>query len=150
MDLYSEFFSVIKLMNDNKIKYAVVGGIALSFYAEPRYTKDIDFLVLSENIDELKSLKDVGYIYESPAWDFKKTPVTLHRLSKIEGREAMTVDILVSDKKKYKNIIEDAVTEQTEFGEVRIVSREDLVWMKKIRNSKQDIADIEALLKDDK
>ena len=42
MDLYSEFFSVIKIMNDNKIKYAVGGGIALSFYAEPRHTKDID------------------------------------------------------------------------------------------------------------
>ncbi len=148
MDLYSEFFSVIKVMNDNGIKYAVVGGIALSFYAEPRYTKDIDFLVLSEDIDSLKSLlKSEGYIYESPAWDFKKTPVTLHRLSKIEGMETMTVDILVSKEQKYKDIIENAVTEQTEFGKVRIVSRQDLIWMKKIRNSKQDIADIEALLK---
>lgn len=148
MDLYSEFFSVIKIMNDNKIKYAVVGGIALSFYAEPRYTKNIDFLVLPEDIDGLKSLlKSEGYIYESPAWDFKKTPVTLHRLSKIEGRESMTIDILVSNEKKYKDIIEDAVTEQTEFGEVSIVSRRDLIWMKKIRNSKQDIADIEALSK---
>jgi len=68
-------------------------------------------------------------------------------LSKIEGRDSMTVDILEGNEKRYQEIIENAVTEETPHGEVRIANRKDLIWMKKIRNSKQDIADIEALSK---
>lgn len=30
---------VVKKLNDNGIQYAVIGGIALSFYTEPRFTK---------------------------------------------------------------------------------------------------------------
>ncbi len=36
----------------------------------------------------------------------------------------------------------------TEYGLTCIANREDLIWMKRFRNSKQDIADIEALEND--
>ena len=66
MNIYDEFFSIIKQLNAANIKYAVVGGIALSFHIEPRYTKDIDFLVLSSCIDDLKSiLKSMNYTFEA-------------------------------------------------------------------------------------
>jgi hypothetical protein len=32
MNIYDEFFSIIKRLNDANIRYAVVGGIALSFH----------------------------------------------------------------------------------------------------------------------
>jgi predicted nucleotidyltransferase len=146
MNIYDEFFSVIKKLNDAEIKYAVVGGIALSFYVEPRYTKDIDFLVLSDRIDDLKSiLREMGYKFESPSWTFKNTAITLHRLSKIQGTESMTIDILEGKERRFEEIIQNAIKEDTKYGKVCVASKDDLIWMKQIRNSQQDIADIEAL-----
>ena len=146
MNIYDEFFSIIKKLNEANIPYVVVGGIALSFHTQPRYTKDIDFLLLTEDLDRLKCiLKKMGYTFEASPWTFKNTNITLHRLTKIEGEDSLTIDLLVGKEERHKEIIKNAVTEETEYGFVRIASREDLIWLKRFRNSKQDIADIEAL-----
>ena len=146
MNIFDEFFSIIKKLNDAGIKYAVVGGIALSFYVEPRFTKDIDFLVLSDSVDDFKKLlKDMGYKFEVEPWTFKNVPIKLHRLSKIEGKSSMTIDILEGKESRLEEIIKNAVTENTDHGEVRVACIDDLVWMKMQRGSKQDLADIEAL-----
>ncbi len=149
MNIYNEFFSIIKKLNEADIQYVVVGGIALSFHTQPRYTKDIDFLLLAEGIDDLKSiLKKMGYTFEATPWTFKNTNITLHRLTKIEGEDSLTIDLLLDNEEKHKEIIKNAIVEETEYGLIRIASREDLIWMKRLRNSKQDIADIEALEND--
>jgi hypothetical protein len=69
-------------------------------------------------------------------------------LTKIEGEDSLTIDLLVGNEKQHKEIIKNAVVEETEYGLTCIASREDLIWMKRFRNSKQDIADIEALEND--
>lgn len=149
MHLYDEFFSIIKKLNDANIRYVIVGGIALSFHTIPRYTKDIDILLPAEDIGKMKSvLKKLGYLFEAIPWTFKNTNITLHRLTKIEGEETLTVDIMAGNDKRHLEIIQNAVTEETEFGVIRIASREDLIWMKRFKSSKQDIADIEALEND--
>ncbi|MDM8522945.1 nucleotidyltransferase [Desulfococcaceae bacterium HSG8] len=149
MNLYDEFFSIIKKLNEADIRYAVVGGIALSFHTRPRYTKDIDILVLAKDIDDLKYvLKKMGYISEASSWTFKSTNITLHRLTKIEGEDSLTIDLLAGNEERHAEIIKNAVTEETEYGLTCIASREDLIRMKRFRNSKQDIADIEALEND--
>lgn len=150
MNIYDEFFSIIKAMNEANIPHAVVGGIALSFHTRPRYTKDIDFLLRAQDVDRLKSLlKKSGYIIEAVPWNFQNSNVTLHRLTKCEGEEFLTIDLLAGNDKKHEKVIENAVGEETEHGMVRIATREDLIWMKRFRNSKQDIADIEALENDE-
>jgi len=149
MNLYDEFFSIIRKLNEADIKYAVVGGIALSFHTEPRYTKDIDILTTHEHIDSLKSiLNKMGYTFEAVPWTFRNTNITLHRLTKIEGEETLTIDLLTGNEEKHREIIKNAIIEETEYGLTCIANREDLIWMKRIRNSKQDIADIEALEND--
>jgi len=46
MNLFEDFSSIIKQFNKNGISYALIGGIALAFHDEPRFTKDIDFLII--------------------------------------------------------------------------------------------------------
>lgn len=149
MNIYDEFFSIIKKLNEADIRYAIVGGIALSFHTRPRYTKDIDILILARDIDDFKSiLRKMGYIFGAIPWTFKNTNITLHRMTKIEGEDLLTIDLLVGNEQRHKEIIENAVVEETEYGLTCIASRGDLIWMKRFRNSKQDIADIEALEND--
>ena len=40
--LNQDFKEFIELLNDNDVRYLVVGGIAVAFHGYPRYTKDID------------------------------------------------------------------------------------------------------------
>jgi len=45
MELNDEFFSVSKSFIDSNIRFTVIGGVAMAFHCEPRFTKDIDYLV---------------------------------------------------------------------------------------------------------
>ncbi len=64
MVLDKNFKEFIKLLNENDVKYLVVGGFAVAFHGYPRYTKDIDFWVWAnpENADKvLKTIQDFGF-----------------------------------------------------------------------------------------
>ncbi len=45
MKIEKDFKEFIEFLNKNRVKYLIVGGYAFAFYAEPRFTKDIDFFV---------------------------------------------------------------------------------------------------------
>ena len=58
-----DIIDFIKLLNEKKVSYILVGGYAVIHYAEPRYTKDIDFFVepTLENAQKIVSvLKEFG------------------------------------------------------------------------------------------
>lgn len=64
MVLDENFKAFIKLLNENGVKYLVVGGFAVAYHGYPRYTKDIDFWVWadSENAGRLlKTIQDFGF-----------------------------------------------------------------------------------------
>jgi hypothetical protein len=41
----SDFEELLRIFNANEVKYLIVGGYAVMFYTEPRYTKDLDVWV---------------------------------------------------------------------------------------------------------
>jgi hypothetical protein len=41
----SDFEELLKVFNDNGVKYLIVGGHAVMLYTEPRYTKDLDIWI---------------------------------------------------------------------------------------------------------
>lgn len=45
MNIFEEFAEIINHIESANIKYALVGGVAMAFYAEPRFTRDIDMLL---------------------------------------------------------------------------------------------------------
>ena len=45
MVLDESFKEFIRLLNENDVKYLVIGGFAVAYHGYPRYTKDIDFWV---------------------------------------------------------------------------------------------------------
>lgn len=63
MVLDKDFREFIQLLNENKVKYLVIGGYAVAFHGYPRYTKDLDFWIWAnpDNADLLlKTIKDFG------------------------------------------------------------------------------------------
>jgi hypothetical protein len=45
MRVEKDFREFIELLNKNDVHYLIIGGYAFSFYAQPRFTKDIDILI---------------------------------------------------------------------------------------------------------
>lgn len=55
MKLSDDLREFIELLNSRGVEYVIVGAHALAWHGLPRYTKDIDFLVLADagNADAL-------------------------------------------------------------------------------------------------
>ena len=146
MNLFDEFFKIVESFENMDLKYAVVGGIAMAFHDQPRFTKDIDILVLPEDLEKVATrFEEIGYFESATPWTFKNTNLTLHRFMKVEGEDFLVVDILVGNEKKHRNIIKNALEEKSGKGIVKIAGKNDLIWMKKMRNSDQDKVDIKRL-----
>lgn len=59
-----DFKEFLKSLNDNKVRYLVIGAYALAFHGHPRYTKDLDIWIdkSSENAAHLiKALEQFGF-----------------------------------------------------------------------------------------
>ena len=62
--LNRDFREFIQSLNDNQVRYLVVGGYAVAFHGHPRYTKDIDIWIemTQENAKNvIKSLEQFGF-----------------------------------------------------------------------------------------
>ena len=146
MNIFNEFAEIIKHIEQEKIRYAIVGGVAMAFYAEPRFTQDIDMLLEPKDFEKARRiLEQNGYIESGEPWTFKSTPLTLRRFFKAIGNDQMIIDLLVAGNKKHLKIIENALIAQGEHGIARVAEKSDIIWLKRQRNSLQDQADIERL-----
>ena len=151
MELYREFFALIEALNRKGLEYSVVGGIALAFHSLPRFTRDIDLLAKPVDLATYREiLRELGYSELSKPWTFQNTKITLHRFGKRsfdDDQELIVVDLLIGNEDRHAEIIEKSITDESPAGRVRLARREDLIWMKQIRGSKQDEADIDNLEK---
>ncbi len=62
--LNQDFKEFIQLLNDNQVRYLVIGGYAVAVHGHPRYTKDIDIWIeiSQENSQKLvAALTEFGF-----------------------------------------------------------------------------------------
>ena len=143
MQLPEEFKEFIKLLNENHVKYLLLGGWAVGYYTNPRATKDIDFLVYTNDLN-LKKLEKVFYDFKSPPINIKilkekngylfigSPPLRIEVISNADG-------INIENCYKKRNIIEiDGV-------KINIISKNDLITNKKSTNRLKDHSDAEVL-----
>lgn len=57
--------SVSEFLDDKGISHAVIGGMAVSAYSPPRMTQDVDFLVPSDCLSQLRELGSVKPLADS-------------------------------------------------------------------------------------
>nr|MBF0223657.1 nucleotidyltransferase family protein [Desulfobulbaceae bacterium] len=83
MNIFDEFAEIIKHLEHEEIRYALVGGVAMAFYAEPRFTQDIDMILEPNDFEKARRiLEQNGYVESATPWKFKSTPLTLRRFFK--------------------------------------------------------------------
>jgi hypothetical protein len=150
MNLLSELNEIIKRLNDEKVDYALCGGLAVAIYGFVRATEDIDLLILLKDIVKIKNiLLNNGYTIEANPITFQSDKVKIERITKIDQKkgDAISVDLLLVTPEIEK--VWDSIQTLIWNGmELSIVSKQGLIDLKKLRNSKQDQADIEYLMKE--
>ena len=150
MNVFYEFWKIAKVLETEKIPYALVGGVAIAFHSVPRFTKDIDILIESCVLKRIKDvLKKEGYFESTSSRTFKNAKLTMHRFMKIVDADEMLIDVLVSGSDRHNEIIANAVEAESAEVKVKLAIKEDLIWLKRLRNSKQDQADIEGLINEE-
>ena len=63
MFVNSDFSDLLRIINDNRVRYLVIGGYAVVQYAEPRYTKDLDLWISTDPANAsavFRSLRQFG------------------------------------------------------------------------------------------
>ncbi len=144
---------VCKALEDAKIPYAVVGGYAVAFHGAPRGTFDVDFAIrwTLGNLEKMEAvLKQIGLLSRIPV--DAKTIFTF-RDEYIKNRNLISwsfynpiktseqVDIIIN----YDLAHARTKTIRTSEGKIVILSREDLIAMKKASGRPQDLEDIKSL-----
>lgn len=147
MKLEKDFEEFISLLNVHEVKYVVVGAYAVSFYARPRNTGDIDFFIGNsrENISRLfKVLEAFGFGALDVSYDDLQKENTVLQL----GYEPVRIDIMTGiSGLTFERVFENSVAGKLGDEDVNFISLDDLITNKRASDRIQDHADAELLEK---
>ena len=154
------FESIFRHLNAAKIKYLVVGGVAVNLYGYVRFTGDLDLLVLleEENLKKLDLImRKMGYSERIPVSvlelkDNKKARQWLEQknlkaYSFTPPKDSLLqIDIIIEESLKFKSFYDKKTVKRIDNVNIPIVSLGDLINMKKKSNRDQDILDLKSLI----
>jgi hypothetical protein len=144
MDLFEEMRALLIELEQRGAQYALAGAVALAIHGVPRATTDIDLIVPEDAVDLVLDVAR-GHGFDVPAMPMKFSDgMEVRRVSKIEGEETLTLDLLLVND-NLQPIWADRIQVETEFGPVWVVSRNALIQMKSWAGRDQDHADIRRL-----
>ena len=127
----SDFEELLKLFNDNGVKYLVVGGHAVMLYTEPRYTNDLELWIDASEENAGKVFRSLA-AFGAPLAGLSPEDFSRDGFFYQIGRPPARIDILMSiDGVRF----EDAWggRNQSDLGAQRVwfISRADLVRNKR-------------------
>jgi len=147
MLLSQDFKEFVKLLNQNKVKYLIVGGYALAYHGYPRYTQDIDFWILTnlENANNLlKVLKEFGFSSLNISKEDLTTQGNIIQL----GYPPNRIDILTEiDGVAFEEAYPSRVEVELEGEKMYLINLDYLMQNKAASGRLQDKADLEQLEK---
>lgn len=150
MLLSSDFEDLFKILNDHKVRYLVVGGYAVIYYTQPRYTKDIDIWIIPE-INDVEKVYSALAHFGAPLRGIKPEDFKNKKMILQIGVAPVRIDILVNIegvdfKDAWKN------RRRTKYGKtpINIIGPKEIVKAKKMAGRPQDKLDLEQLKKSKK
>ncbi len=140
-----DFKEFIQSLNDNQVRYLIIGGYAVALHGYPRYTKDIDIWIEMSNDNAsrlLSALAQFGFASLDLAIDDFTTVDQVIQL----GYPPNRIDIITTPDGV---IFEDCYPSRVEVNMddllVNFIDLESLRLNKKASGRLQDLADLENL-----
>jgi predicted nucleotidyltransferase len=153
--------ALFQTLNVAKIRYLVVGGVAVNLHGHRRFTADVDILLALDpkNLQAMAEIMhEMGYTERLPVelqelGDEKKVKQFLEEKGMMAytflsgSRERIDVDILAPDSISFDSYDKNKVFLNIDDDiNVPVISVSDLIAMKKNANRQKDVDDVAALL----
>ena len=143
--LNQDFKEFIQSLNDNRVRYLVIGGYAVALHGYPRYTKDIDIwieMTPDNAANMVKALEQFGFgSLGLQAADFL-APDQIIQLGYPPNRiDLVTTPPGVDFETCYISRVQIVIDDVT----VNFIDLENLKKSKKAAGRQQDLADLENL-----
>jgi predicted nucleotidyltransferase len=146
---------LVNILKKDKINYMIVGGYAVNFHGYSRNTVDIDLIIkfTLSNLKKLEaSLNSMGLVSRLPidavsVYKFRDEYIKNRNLLawNFYSKENPTdqIDILIN------HDVSDFKSEKFRVGklELKVITKEDLIKMKKASGREKDLLDIKELTK---
>lgn len=149
---------VFKELNRKRVRYLVIGGIALVLHGVVRLTADLDLMLQmgSANLAKfLAVMKTLGYrprlsikpghLLDADKRETWKKEKNMQAFSFTQNKGYRLIDILLDASLDYTLAAKRKKIVRAKGIRIPIVCREDLIKLKTTAGRPQDLADIEAL-----
>ncbi len=153
------YFEVLSAMEERKIKYLIVGGLAVNLHNVQRMTNDIDFIISMDKDNILKFvnlMKNMGYVPKLPVepelladkntledWINNKNMKAFSFYHKKENYQV--IDIVISQPLNFNKAYNKRVVKIINGINVSLISIDDLIKMKEAAGRVKDFDDIKKL-----
>ena len=123
----SDFRELLRLLTAHKVRHLIIGGHAVMFYTEPRYTKDLD-VAIGGSPDDFKGFVQAIEEFGFPMTDDQKAAFAQPNKMIVLGRPPARIDVL--------NCVEGVDFEQAwtrrtvvelDGVELNFIAREDMI-----------------------
>lgn len=143
--LEAAIIEITSFLEEQKIPYMIIGGIANAFWGVPRATVDIDITIKVEdkNLDSFigKLVKKFKPYPDNPAQFVKET-----RVLPVKTANGTRVDIIFGQLPYEDDAIKRARPKDIDSAKVKICSPEDLIVHKIISERFKDREDVEGII----
>jgi len=110
-----DLVSTCKRLNEEGVKYILIGGFAMNYYGFPRATEDIDFLVDPSEDNILKIKNALSFLPDNAVKEV--VPDDVKKYEVVRVADEITIDLL---KRACDITYENAEIEYFEFRDIRI------------------------------
>lgn len=147
--LFQALRKILSVLENLRVPYALIGGLALAFYEVVRGTEDLDLLILLSPAD-MATLAEQITANGLPASARKGSPgdpivgVVVVEIP-VDGGE-LTCDLLLPSARWQSEAVQNARTFEVEGLPVRVVQARDLFLLKLHAGGPQDLLDASRLL----
>ncbi len=156
----ADYQSILREFHERKLRYLIVGGVAVNLHGYPRFTNDIDILLALDH-DNLALMAEImecmGYQQRLPIsiqeLDDERRVLTLMKekgliaYSFIHAKEPQfNIDVLVGASIEFEKFSSHKIIAEAWGLPIPVVSINDLISMKQNSEREKDVQDVAALL----
>lgn len=146
MDLYAELRGIVEALGGAGIRYALVGGLAVSAYTVARATEDIDLMMRRDDVGRaIDALRVLGFNAAGRPMRVAGGRLEIQRLVKVEETELTQLDLLLPVAPEISALLDDRATVDIDGHPTAIIGFEALKALKRLRSSPQDRVDLDRL-----
>jgi hypothetical protein len=148
--MYQDYKDLLSAFHAHGVRYLLVGGYAVIFHAQPRFTKDIDLFIKADSVnaqavfaalaafgESLQGIRPEDFAERVSLFRFGRGPHGFGILPDIPG-----VDFEAAWERRIEGVIDPANGLKAFF-----ISASDLITAKIAAGRPQDLADAEAIKK---